>query len=460
MKYLSLLLLAPLVALMPSKSEALSVGFEALGTAEVSDNVNEDNAGSELDGYNLSGLLSVFGDHQSQRIQFGFNGELGTYRQFDDLDTDTSLVNLSRFYGSLEVALTARSLSWYFGDVLGGSRRNDATQVNNEELLDNRRNVFITGPIYNFDLRAGRSINGSLFYINNSDESDNDLAELYSFNFNFNTPVAAGIRGGFGLNDVFVDNPEENLEPDYNRLGARLFLERTRGQDTQFASLGITRYSSDDYSVNGLFAQLRWDRILSASSSIFVGLTRDLTDESLSEIDSIATTGDTTVSDASGIFNNTVLQAGFKRNSGPGSLSFSAGISDADYEAVVDGSGFDNIAGDLEDRYRYFADLAYGTELSSRITASASLSYAQEEYRNIDDHSESLLGSLSFLYAVGRSFTAGLQYDHEINDARRTLGGVVSLTDSVENRVLFTLKYAPLSRVDKNIIVRLKSLVY
>ena len=440
---------------------ALNVGFDATVSASASDNINEANRGDELDGSQLRGQISVFGDHTSQRIVAGFTGELGSRKQFGDEGVNDDVLTLTRFYGSVEIALSQKALSWYFGDVIGGSSREDGTQTTDEdELLQNRRNIFITGPVLSLDLGSTKAFDASLFFIHNSDETDAELASLYTFQSNYRSTLAAGREWGVSFGNIFVDNPDDLQEPDYNRSAVDFYVSSTRGLNVLRVGLGGTRYQADDFAVNGLSAQLRWDRAFSASSTIYAAIDRDLVDETLTAVNTLATTGDAELPEAAGIYNNTTLTFGYNYTTTPSSFGWFAGIGDSAYEAVVDTDGFSEQASDLQDQTRYFTGLTASQALSNRLVARANATYRQEEFKNTDDFTESISGGAELIYSIGRSFELLFGVQHEANEGESGSGATASVIDTVENRARIALTYKPPSRADRNLLVRLKSLVY
>lgn len=198
---------------------------------------------------------------------------------------------------------------------------------------------------------------------------------------------------------------------------------------------------------------------MTAASSFYVSLNRDLVDETLTAIDSLSTTGDAQLPETAGIFNNTALTFGYNYATTPGSFGWFAGVGDSAYEAVVASGGFTEQASDLQDQFRYFTGFTATRALTNRLGARVNASFRREEFRNTEDYSESLTAGGELVYSIGRSFELLFGLQHDINEAQSDTGAA-GITDTVENRARITLTYEPPSRADRNLLVRLKSLVY
>jgi len=456
----NLIFLALVAFVTPTAVSALDVGFDALLSATASDNVNEDNRGAELDGSLVFGQFNVFGEHRTRLVESGFTGEIEMRRQFDDLDTEDDVVTLTRFYGSAEFAITPRVLSWYFGDVLGGTRRDDAIQSQGD-VLENRSNVFITGPGILLGGGSSKTLDTNLLYVNRTDDTDEELSSLYTLQSEYSSLQSGGWRWGLNLGNIYVDNPEESSEEDYNRASVDVFTERTRGLNVLYAGIGATRYDSDDQEpVEGLSADLRWLRKLSDASSFFVNLNRDLVDETITAVQTLSATGDASLPENAGIFHSTTINLGYSYETTPSGFAWNIGVADSDYETAAGADGLTTQNSDLLDQYRYFTGFDVYRSLNERLTLRGQAAYQQEEFRNTDDFSESVLGLGSVVYRFTRSFQFELTYEHEINEGLSSTGQEIENIDSVENRVTIGLRYVPPSRASRDLTVELKSLVY
>ena len=202
-----MLTLAPLLALQTTEVLALDVGFEGAVSYVSSDNINEDNRGEELEGNLAFGSFQVFGEHRSARLKVGFLGELESRRQFDDLDTDVGIDTVPRFAGAAEFALTPRVLSWYFGDVMGGTRTDNAFNTEAEQL-DITTNAFITGPRISLELGPTSTLDTSLYFVHLSDDTDVDREQLLRFRSDYRSDLSGGLAWGLSLSDVYTDNPD------------------------------------------------------------------------------------------------------------------------------------------------------------------------------------------------------------------------------------------------------------
>lgn len=449
--------------LAASPSSALDIGFELSARAAISDNLFQDNTGDEEEGAATLTEMLVYGSHQSQRLVAGFQGELGLRRRLSDDDDRSDSTTITRFFGSAEFALT-RSTSWFFGDVLGGTRDNDTLITDDEtEEFDNRRNVLVTGPQIKWELDSIRDLQGHLYLIDNSDDAGTDFAQLYELELDYVQQFQAGWLWGLRLENFLVSASDESTEPDFNRTTLGITGDRVRNTNTWRGFLGATRYQAGgdaDYETNGATASLRFERTSTDVSSFYVEGSRSIVDQTLNETETLLGTGSAESSDLPGIFNDTILRLGYEFETTNASLSaeFGAGISD--FEAIFVGGEIIELEGDAQDQQRLFGSINVFRSITPKLAFTATVGHSQEEFLEGDDFTESSYGTFSLQYQISTSFTLRATYLHEILQGLNSDDLMDDVTDSNENRVFLSLTYAPPTRADKEQVESLKTLLF
>lgn len=443
--------------------KALDVGFELSGRAAVSDNIFQDNMGEEVDGSATLTELLVYGNHLSQRLKAGFQGELGLRRRFSDQEERDDSTTLTRFYGSAEFAVT-RSFSWFFGDVLGGSRDDDQLIADDEIAeFENRRNVLVTGPQIELAFDSIRNLKGHLYFIDSSDDEGTDFSQFYELELDYTQQFQAGWLWGLRLENFFVTAGDESAEPDFNRTTFGVTGVRSRDTNTWTGFLGATRYqtqSGPEFEANGLSASLRFSRSATEASSFFAEVSRSIVDQTLSETQSLLDTGTSDGPDVPGIFNDTVLRSGYEFETTAYSLNAEFGVGQADFEAIFDGGAFVDLQGDEQDQERLFANVSGYYGLTPKLGVGATIGHSREEDVVGDEFSRSSYATISLRYQLSTSFVLRARYLHEILEGFATNALTDDITDSNENRVFFSLTYAPPTRANQDQVERLKSLLF
>lgn len=449
---------AVVLLILPGLVQSLEVGFEISNVAAASDNVDQDNQGLEADGAVNTSTLTVFGNHNSTRLSSGFLGELGGQRRFQS-GFDDEASSITRFFGSIDLQLT-RQVSWYFGAVLGGSLTDNAVAVTNEtELLSNRRSVFLTGPQLDLQFSSVQRLEGHFFTIVNSDDDGSDLPDFFELELDYTHEIGRGITWGARLDNIRAENSA--TEPDFNRLTFGLTASRTRNLNTWEALLGATQFDSDEddaFETTGAIGQLRYTRRFSAINELFIEASRSIVDDTLSETNSLLTTGDARIAETPGVFNDTVLRIGQSYGSTITAFAWDVGIGDADFEGIVDGTGFTTDDAELQDQRRTFANLNFTRSLTPKFSLGFTFNYQFEEFLNLPDDSESVLAAATLSYFFG-DFRLNLTYQRELMDALDTMDGASEITDVDENQILIGLIFSPPTRAQRDEIVRLRSLL-
>ena len=445
-------------------ANALDIGFEFSSTAFLSDNLNQENPGDAVDGSVSISTVEVFGSHNSRRIRSGFLGVLGVRRQLssDDGVGDGDNTSLTRFFGSVDLTLT-RQVSWFFGNVLGGTLRDNAIAVTNEaELLSNRRNVFVTGPQWDIEFSSLSRLEGSLFAISNSDDAGTPLPDFLELQLDYESNLGAGLLWGWRVENISGDYPTDAIEDDFDRLTLGLTGTRTRHLNTLDLFLGASRFSVDnqaDFETAGAVGTLRFQRQNTEFNSFFAEVSRSILDDTLSATNALIDTGDARTPEVPGVFNDTTFRLGQQFATTITAFSWDVGVSDADFEGVFGLNGFTEADADNQDQQRFFANFDITRNLAARWRFLASLNYQQEEFSNINDNSESFqaLATLGYLFGDFR-FEVSLR--HEIMEGLETTPDGLDITDVTENQVLFGLFYAPPTRATREAVQRLNTLLF
>lgn len=444
---------------VPGLAAALDIGFESQISVNVSDNVSGANAGGEMEGQIGYGQFGVFGEQKGTSVRGAFSGELYSQKQLDDDDDDFNAI--TQFTGAAEWDITPRSFSWYVGDILGAIREDDAIQPI-DELTTARRNVFVTGPRFIYELDSFSRVNARLLYINQS-QDDVELESLYNASASWEADTDRGNTWGFLLGNIFTDNPDDNLEGDFNRFSLAGYWKRDRGRNSYEAQLGGTRYDTDTQSLDGANARFAYIRQLGPQSSFSVALTRDLRDQTLTTIETLFADGTGVSVDGDGFFDETRVDLTYDFTSSETTFDVSVGAGQSDFRLLANEAGA-TASGDISDRNNYYASTSLSRSLTARSRIASTLSYEKQEFINLPDNSQSVLGTLQWVYQLTRSFEFLAGYRGSIADGDRTrnlaaVGDSLELIDVTENRLTLGLRWAPPTRASKDLTIELKSLL-
>jgi len=457
--------------------QALELGFEAYAAVTASDNIGGDNSPNEEGGQIGEASIGVFGEQRTRRAQIAFEGEIDGRRRLDDED-QRDIDTVTRFLGAAEFALTPRALSWYVGDILGGVRLDDAIQPISDNVGTVRqRNVFITGPELDYELDPDTRLASRLLYINQSEEGD-ALETLWNANVDWRRETTPGSYFGFSLNDIYTDNVEARATavgddtaggeaPDFNRVSAAAYWNRVRGFTELYGQIGATRYDTDRDSLGGLNAVLRATRTLGPASALALELTRDLSDQTLSTVESLVEDGSGVQPEADGFFDETRLELTYALDAPRASVDLGVGVAKLDYRLLA---GDDGVAlqGVSEDQTQGYAYGFLSRPLTARLRGELGARYERQSYDDRDDESDSVLGSARLLYRIARSFVleAGYLFDRAQGVRTRLVSDASGASvferepiDVTENRVTLGIRWAPPSRANRDLTIELKSLL-
>lgn len=462
-------LLAMLTAISwTGTAAALDIGFEGLLSAERSDNVNGANSPDEEDGTTIGGLLGVYGEQRSRRVDAAFAGEIDTRR----INTDAGSSNdtITRFLGAADVSLTPRSWRWYFGDILGGVRNDNAIQSIDDAVVD-RRNVFVTGPTFAYDVADFSRTRARLMYVNQTEE-DQVIESLYTASFSYERDITPGSYFGVRLANIYTDAPSEEdaqiagvSDQDFNRASVSAYWNRVQGFLELYGELGATRYDADQESLNGLSAQLRATRRLGRQSSVSLRLTRDLNDQTLSTIESLIDGAGESVGlrpEVAGFFTDTRLALEYSFQTSLISFTFGAGVGQLDYQLLATELNA-GLSADNQDQTQGFAFASISRRFTTRLRSELAINYEQQTYDNLNDETDSILATARIIYRLTRSLELEGSVRRDTASGLLTrFGGGTTLEEDIditENRFAIGLRWAPPSRASRDLTVELKSLL-
>lgn len=439
---------------------ALDLGFEGRLGITLSDNVlglNRDSAGVR-NGTVGNGIIGVYGEQKGRTVRAAFAGELDARKQLDaDDGEDDELSTVSRFLGAAEVQLTPRALSWYFGDILGSVRSDTTLERSDGSETERRRNVFVTGPSFVYDIDAFSRTRARLLYTHQS-EDEEELESLYNAAFSWERDLTPGSFWGLRFNDIYTQQPPDSEDLDFNRVSVSAYANRLLGFTELYGELGATRYDADEDSLNGLRARLQLIRTLGPSTSLSMALSRDLSDQTLNTIENRTDEGNFEEFEADEFFDETTIEVGFSYQARATSLDVGASFSVQEYRLLNSGGQADPEAQDQQQTFLY-GTLNQG--LGARLRGELGLSFQNEQYDALPDEEDSLLVSAVLIYRLSRSFEVEGGVLSNLRNGRESSGDGTMLDeiDVMENRVTLGIRWAPPSRASKDLTVELKSLL-
>lgn len=455
-----ILLAAAFVASTPVL--ALDIGLEASARVEASDNVGGDIIGEEEDGQLGFILLDVYGEQRGRLFQAGFSGELEARQELSDPDNDPTTLN--NFFGAANVFLTP-AFSWYFGNVLGTVQTSDEL-LTFEDADTERRNVFVTGPSFNFDFNSFSSVNAEVLYFNQT-QNDVDLAELVTAQFEWRQDTQGGNTFGIEASDIYTNEPDDNdiaigqLTSDTNRLSASVFWERNRGLLSWFASIGGTNFQTDEDSVNGVNAELRINRRLGPQTDLAFSVATDLTSENISTIDSLIADGAGVIPESAGIFRSHTASLVYSTTTTFNTIELGVRGSASEFELLDDLGGLDDPT--LDDNITISTFGVLSRRLAPRVNLDLGIEFENQRFSNVDDDVDSIRASVLLGYQITQSFSlsAGLRTTRSegINTRDNISIAADGSFETEENRALVQLTWAPPSRASQEPVIQLKQLL-
>lgn len=456
----------PLAALATSvvlgvPAHALDIGLEASARVEASDNVSGSVEGTEDEGQIGYLLLGVFGEQRGRIFEAGFSGELETRQVLDDDDSNPTTLN--NFFGAANVLLTP-TFSWYFGNVLGTVQTSDELLSFEDEDTE-RRNVFVTGPSFNYAINSTSEVTAEVLYFN-QEQNDVELAQLVTARFGWRQDTDGGNTFGIDVDDIYTDEPTTDngfgLNPDTNRFSASAFWERSRGRLAWFASLGGTRFEVDDAGgVSGVDAEFRLSRRLGPQTDVTFSIGTDLTDENISTIDSLLDDGAGLLPEAAGIFQG--HRASLVYNTSSTFNTYEVGVrgSATEFQLVDEVGALDDPR--LDDNVTVSLFGVISRRLGRRMNLDLALEFENQRFSNLIDETDSIRASALLSYQINQSFSisAGLRTARSEGISTRENISLVAdgSFETDENRALVQLRWAPPSRATQEPVVQLKQLL-
>lgn len=447
---------------------ALDIGFEGLLSLEASDNINSVDSPDEEDGSTANGLIGVYGEHRTRSVRAAFSGEIDT--EFELADDDGTDDTISRFLGAAEIQITPRAWSWYFGDILGGVRNDNAVQAIDDDDID-RRNVFITGPRFAHDVEGISRTRASASFVSQSEE-DEVIESLFTISGRYERDTTPGSFYGIRASNIFTDIPDDlnaNIDvaadEDFNRWSTSVFYNRQRGFLQLYGEVGVTRFDTDTESVTGLNGELSAVRALGPQTSLTVRLTRDLNDQTLSTVESLIEGGGDGIGlrpETAGFFSDTELTVAYDYQANLTNFNVGVGLSEIDFRLLATDPSLP-LSADGEDQIQAFAFGSASTRFSTRLRGEAGIRYERQEFDNRVDETDSILASAMLAYKLSRSFELEGSIVHDSASGVLTqFSGGVGIEDEVditENRFTIGIRWAPPSRASRDLTVELNSLL-
>jgi len=461
-------------SLFCGSAQSVEVGFEGLLTYEFRQNTDEINFPEDdiPDSEFALGSFSVFGEHRTRKVNAVFQGSIESERDLPDDDNDDGTFDTdTRFMGALDFAITPRSLRWYVGDVLTGVRNEESFRIA-DDINENSTNVFVTGPIFETEVAGFSRTQARLFYVTQSEDDELDRS-IVNFRASHLRDTVAGGYYGARINDIYTkveEDDDQNIgfvapgDQDFNRLSLSLVNNRVRQFTDLYGEIGVTRYTTDNDTTDGLAAELRTTRRLGPESFFSVGITHSLNDETLNTIEAVFR-GDPNNAglrpEVDGIFQETRIDASYSINADTSDLDLGLSIAQLDYRLIT-GDMAENISVDGQDRIQGTVNARYAKSLSGRFRSIFSAAYEVEDFTNRDDNSDALLLSANFIYGLTESFDLELSFDYDLAEGLFTNGliGDVELLeiDESETRASIGIRWAPVTRASRQETVEITSL--
>lgn len=470
------LLIALVVSVSCSSVAALEIGFEGLLSYELRQNTDDANLedGPIPDTKLANGSIAIFGEQRSRVLSAGFSGELETERNLDD-ENDT-VNTITRFIGAADLAITPRTLHWYFGDVLASVRNEDTIRIA-DDFNEDSRNIFITGPTYESVIQGVSATDARLFYVHQS-EDDEEFESLYNFSIRHQRDTTVGSFYGIRFNDIFTAVPDDpdfdpalgaQADQDFNRMALSVFNNRAREYSELYGELGATRYDTDDESITGLSAEVRYTRFLGPRTTFTTGITHSLNDQTLNTIEALLINGGDDAGlqpEVDGIFAETRVDARYQLDRPRSEMEFALSFAQLGYEALTgDAAEFLSVEG--EDQYQGTATAFYSKQLNQRWAGSLTAQFEREEYINRADTTDAVLITGEMAYTLTRSLALEMSLTYDAGKGLRTrfaqVGDAIEENeieiDESETRAIIGIRWAPPTRASRELTVELTSLL-
>jgi hypothetical protein len=400
----------------------------------------------------------------------GFSGELETQRNLTDDDAPYNTD--SRFIGAAEVALTPRTLRWYFGDVLSGIRNEDAVRIA-DDINEDTINVFVTGPSYQSEIQGVSSTSARLFYVHQT-EDDEEVQSLYNFSASHQRDTTLGSFYGVRFNNIFtatVEDPDQDptlaaiADDDFNRMSISVFTNREQELSDLYAEIGVTRYTTDNETTDGLTAELRATRRMGPRTRLTAGITHSLNDQTLNTIEALFR-GDGEDAglqpEVDGVFAETRLDVTYSIEKPTSELDFGLSVAQLDYRLLT-GNASENIDPNGEDQNQSTLSATFAKDYTNRLRGGIAVAFELEDYQNRDDNTDAFLVTADLIYTLTRSFDLEFSIAYDTSKGINTRGTVANpveiMFDETETRAIIGVRWAPPSRASRELTVEINSLL-
>jgi hypothetical protein len=475
----STLSLAVAASLFCGAAQSLEIGFEGLVSYELRQNTDNGSFAGELNDGPIqdtefgTGLIGVFGETRGRVLTAGFSGELETQKNLTD-ENETYNTD-SRFIGAAEVAITPRTLRWYFGNVLTGVRNEDAVRIA-DDINEDTINIFVTGPSYQSEIQGVSSTSARLFYVHQS-EDDEEVQSLYNFSASHQRDTTVGSFYGIRFNDIFTavtEDPDQNPDlavlddEDFNRMSLSIFTNRAREFVDLYGEIGVTRYTTENDSTDGLTAELRATRRMGPRTRLTAGITHSLNDQTLNTIEALFRgDGDNAglQPEIEGIFAETRLDVTYAIERPTSELEFGFSVAELDYRLLT-GNANEAINPNGEDQNQGTLAAIFVKDYTSRLRGVFAAAYELEKYKIRSDKTDAYLVTADLIYRLTRSFNLelSLAYDSAtgINTNNALPNGDPVPNDEIdesETRAIIGVRWMPPSRASRELTVEINSLL-
>jgi len=470
--YAKLLILGAIGCVFSSGSHALEMGFEGFVSGELRQNTDPINFPDEEipDGEFGSAVFSVFGEQRSRKVTAGFLGEIETEQNM--AGEDDSFNTETRFIGAMDVAITPRTLRWYFGDVLAGVRNADDVRIA-DDIQEDTRNVFVTGPSYESEIEGVSSTSARLLYVHQT-EDDEEIESLYNFSISHQRETTVDSFYGVRFTDIYTQVPDlpeqDGVAPaadneDFNRVAITAFTTRVRGNTELFGEIGATQYQTEDETVNGATAEISASRLYGRRSTVTAGLSHSLSDETLDTVGALlqgGVDGADVQPEVDGIFTETRFDLTYDFERSSSEFQFTLSAAQLDYQLLTGSTG-ENIVVDAEDRTVASVNAVYAKYFTPRWRGIFAAAVEREEFINREDATDAMLVTADFVYTLTRNFELQLTFAYDAVTGMNTAGALDNPEpieiDQTESSAMIGVRWVPPTRATRELTVEIATLL-
>lgn len=372
--------------------------------------------------------MDILVDYESKRLDIEAIGDFA-YQSYLDNTFDDDLIG--SFSGTASVALVEEHLLWYVENSFGQTRQNlDAgiTPENRENI-----NLFQTGPEFSLSVPGNNSLTVSgrvqqVDYERSPLDSDRTLGEV-----SFTHELSGGSRLGVHVTHETAEYTSLAEDADYDTQAAYLSYELDNSRNTLSLAAGANKVEGETGEETGPLFNLNYTRHITDRSTLWVELSRELTDAglttaSLSDLPTVDDS-DLALSQTSEPFTLDFIMVGWNIVGRRTDLR----IAGARFEEEHVG---DTTVTRTRDQFTARVDRELGSGWSVLMQAR----YDRNEFEtNEPDFIESSLWA-----GVSKRFTRQLYFDAALEHFRRDSDAVQS--DYEENRIWLRFRYGGMIR--------------